>query len=216
MLDYYQRRTAVLKGRQQAKSASVSFHAELTQPAGSMLQLASLVEESIVDGPGVRFTVFTQGCPHRCPGCHNPSTHLSVGGSYFRTDEVMAIYRRYPASRGMTLSGGEPFEQAEALAELACQVREDGGDIIVYTGYRWEVLKQKAKEDSAVAALLEACDLLIDGRFMLALKTLEAPFVGSSNQRLIALSGKGNHLLDAIPLPPSGIEIRRIYHQAES
>lgn len=205
MLDYIDRRHALLNQQNSTPQA--------VDDDGPRIQLASLIEESIVDGPGVRFTIFTQECPHRCPGCHNPSTHLSVGGSYWTIDSIMALYKQQASCVGMTLSGGEPFVQAGPVAKLARQVHDLGHNIITYTGYRWERLRHLAKSNSDIAALLAETDLLIDGRFMLAYKTLEAPFVGSSNQRLISLSEEGNKLLEAIPLAPAPLEIERIYFQ---
>ena len=204
MPDYFERRKALLQPRRN--------NLDEINDTEKSIQLASLVEESIVDGPGIRFTVFTQGCPHRCPGCHNPSTHLNVGGSYWSVDDILAIYDRHPTLDGMTLSGGEPFEQAGELAKVAAEVHARGDNIITYTGYRHEVLKKRAKDEPGIAALLAETDLLIDGRFMLAFKTLEAPFVGSSNQRLIALSEAGNAILDTIPLIETATpQSKRIY-----
>src|SRR5690554_5134798 len=112
------------------------------------LQLASIIEESIVDGPGLRFTVFAQGCPHRCRGCHNPQTHLSVGGTMFTPERLLTLYDEHPFNRGITLSGGEPFAQAEAMAVLAKSVHRKGGDVVTYTGYRLEKLQLLAQDDS--------------------------------------------------------------------
>ena len=203
MPDYWERRVALLQ-KQKLKPR------EPIQEAGSVLQLASIVTESIVDGPGLRYVVFTQGCPHRCPGCHNPQTHLPLGGTSYTHDEVLDDYLRHPASRGITLSGGEPFEQAEALAKLAQAVQAHGDTVMTYTGYRWAALQKRAMTDLGVRALLVATDLLIDGRFLLEFKSLEAPFVGSTNQRLIACSPAGNALIDAIPLGAESPRIERI------
>ena len=86
------------------------------------LQLAGVIRESIVDGPGIRLVVFAQGCPHHCPGCHNPATHSPEGGYQSSVENIMAAVRSNPMLAGVTLSGGEPFSQAESLAELAHQV----------------------------------------------------------------------------------------------
>ncbi len=174
------------------------------------IRLASLVDESMVDGPGMRFVVFVQGCPHRCPGCHNPGTHLPIGGKLMEPAAILARYDQYPANRGITFSGGEPFEQAGLLLPLARAVQARGGDTVTYTGYRLEDLLQKGQENPAVAALLAASDLLIDGRFVLSQRCLDQPFVGSTNQRLIARSLAGNRLLQDIPQPPGPAKIRRL------
>ncbi len=162
------------------------------------LRLSGIVEESIVDGPGLRFVVFVQGCPHHCPGCHNPKTH-SFGDGYLET--IPALYQHYaenPLLSGITFSGGEPFCQAAALARLGQKVHLAGGSVITYTGYTYEALLELASKDSGIRELLEETDLLIDGPYVEKLRSLELPFRGSSNQRLIPLSPQGTLLLNKI------------------
>ena len=174
------------------------------------IRLASILEESIADGPGLRFVVFAQGCPHRCRGCHNPQTFLSVGGREFTISCLLELYRKNPLSRGITLSGGEPFLQASPLAKLARAVHAEGGDIVTYSGYRLEQLLDMADRADGIRALLTETDLLIDGPFVLARRSLEHPFVGSLNQRLIALSEKGDRLLEDIVMPLGVPPVERI------
>ena len=200
MPDYWERRQRMLAG---AIARPV-----LSEEQAETLQLASIVEESVVDGPGLRFVVFTQGCPHRCPGCHNPDTHLKAGGTAYSIDRVLALYDQNPLRRGITLSGGDPFEQAGAAADLARAIHQRGGDVITYTGYRLEQLQRK--ETSDTQALLNETDLLIDGPFVEARRCSEVPFVGSLNQRLIALSLRGNRLLTSIPATLNGADVERI------
>ncbi|MCD8375842.1 MAG: radical SAM protein, partial [Oscillospiraceae bacterium] len=83
------------------------------------MRIAGTVQDSIVDGPGLRFTVFTQGCPHRCPGCHNPHTHDPAGGEEISVEELERRMAANPANRGLTLSGGDPFLQPGECAQLA-------------------------------------------------------------------------------------------------
>lgn len=147
------------------------------------LRIAGVVGDSIVDGPGLRLTVFTQGCPHRCPGCHNPQTHDFSGGYDATVEELFAQYRENPLLRGVTLSGGEPFCQPAPLAELARLVHGVGGDVFCYTGYTYEQLLER---DDA-APLLAEVDVLIDGPFLLAERDLTLRFRGSANQRLLDL-----------------------------
>ena len=147
------------------------------------LRIAGTVGDSIVDGPGLRLTVFTQGCPHHCPGCHNPQTHDFSGGYDATVEELFAQYRENPLLRGVTLSGGEPFCQPAPLAELARLVHGAGGDVFCYTGYTYEQLL--AMDDPAVASLLDEVDVLIDGPFLLAERDLTLLFRGSANQRLL-------------------------------
>ena len=100
------------------------------------MRIAGTVSESIVDGPGLRLTVFTQGCPHRCPGCHNPQTHDPAGGREETTTALLARYTADPLLDGLTISGGEPMEQAAECAALAEAVHALGGNVWVYTGWR--------------------------------------------------------------------------------
>ncbi len=147
------------------------------------IKIAGLVPESIVDGPGIRFTVFTQGCPHHCPGCHNPQTHDFAGGEWKDTDEIIAQFQQNPLLKGITLSGGDPFVQPAACAELARAAHKAGKDVITYTGYTFEQLLSGKVPDAGL--LLEETDILIDGRFEEEKKSLGLRFRGSSNQRAI-------------------------------
>lgn len=147
------------------------------------MRIANTVSDSIVDGPGLRFTVFTQGCPHHCPGCHNPDTHDPAGGHEVTVEALARQMMANPLTDGLTLSGGEPFLQAEDCAALARLARERGLNVWTYTGYTYERLLEG--ELSGALALLEQTDVLVDGPFLLAEKSYEALFRGSANQRLI-------------------------------
>ena len=146
------------------------------------IRIAGLVNDSIVDGPGFRFTVFTQGCPHHCPGCHNPQTHDFAAGNDVDTEEIIAKFRKNPLLDGITLSGGEPFCQAEACTEIAKAAKESGLNVWCYSGYTFEELVS-GKEEWLL--LLQEVDVLVDGRFELENRTLDCRFRGSRNQRLI-------------------------------
>ncbi len=147
------------------------------------IRIYGTVEDSIVDGPGMRYSVFTQGCPHHCPGCHNPESHDFAGGRLTDTEELLGPIRRNPLLDGLTLSGGEPFCQPEACLELASAAKAARMNVWCYTGYTWEALQHEA--DPARLALLEAVDVLVDGRFVKEKRSLALQFCGSSNQRLI-------------------------------
>lgn len=146
------------------------------------IRVAGLVNDSIVDGPGFRFTVFTQGCPHACPGCHNPQTHDFSAGTDADTDEILSRIKKNPLLDGITLSGGEPFCQSKACAEIAQKARKLGLNIWSYSGYTFEELYSGKEE---WRELLQELDVLVDGRFELEKRTLECRFRGSWNQRLI-------------------------------
>ena len=145
------------------------------------LRIAGVVKESIVDGPGIRFVVFAQGCRHLCDGCHNPATHDFNGGKLVAIETIIDEMQKNPLLDGITLSGGEPFEQPEAFAELARRVKEQGYHVMAYTGYAYETLI--AQKDQQL--LLEHTDLLVDGKFEIAQKSMMLKFRGSRNQRII-------------------------------
>ncbi len=149
------------------------------------LRIAGIVPESVVDGPGFRYTVFTQGCRHNCKGCHNPQTHDFNGGYIADTDDLFDEMMEDPLIKGLTFSGGDPFEQPAPLADLARKAHAAGKDIMVYTGYTYEQLLEKAASDPDTGALLRQTDILIDGPFILEQRNLELKFRGSDNQRVI-------------------------------
>ena len=147
-----------------------------------MLKLSGIQTDSIVDGPGIRTTFFCQGCPHHCEGCHNPETGPFEGGTAMDTDTMVEIVTSNPLCRGVTFSGGEPFAQAEGYLELAKALKEKGYEVASYSGFTFE---QLLSGTAAQKALLEQLDVLIDGPFILAERSLQTPFRGSKNQRII-------------------------------
>jgi anaerobic ribonucleoside-triphosphate reductase activating protein len=151
----------------------------------STLRLSGIIRESIVDGPGIRFVVFTQGCPHHCPGCHNPQTWPFSGGFETTPEKIFAEIIRNPLLRGVTFSGGEPFCQPEGLAELAQMLHNHGLNVITYTGYTFEELIEKSNKEPGILPLLQQTDILIDGRFIQKKKSYDLSYTGSSNQRII-------------------------------
>lgn len=155
---------------------------------GSKLKVSGIIEESIVDGPGLRLTVFTQGCPHGCKGCHNPGTHDFNGGKWMDVEDIFAMVDSDPLLSGVTFSGGEPFCQPEPLLELARLVKAVGKTVMIYSGYTMEALSDMAAKNRVIDELLEQCDLLVDGPFIEELRDLELLFRGSSNQRILDLS----------------------------
>ncbi len=151
-----------------------------------MVKIAGITQESIVDGKGFRYVVFTQGCPHACKGCHNPESWDFNAGTEKSIDEIFEEFRENPILKGITFSGGEPFLQTKPLIELAKKVHAIKKDVTVYTGYTYdELIAMKNKE---VAELLNETDLLIDGKFIEEQKNLELLFRGSENQMLIDMN----------------------------
>lgn len=166
----------------------------------STLRVFGLVPDSIVDGPGLRYGVFVQGCSHGCPGCHNPESHDPCGGEETSVDAILEEIASNKLISGVTLSGGEPFEQAGLCAEIGQRVHELGLNVWTYTGYRYEDLQALAcgertcasegaptLDPAEIAHLLEVTDVLIDGPFIEAQKSLGLLWRGSSNQRVIDL-----------------------------
>ena len=147
------------------------------------LRLAGFAGDSIVDGPGIRFTTFCQGCPHHCPGCQNPETWPFEGGFEVTPEDVVEHVKRNPLTRGVTFSGGEPFAQAAAHAELARQLKAAGYEVASYTGYTFEQLLEE--QDPAKLDLLQQLDILVDGPFRQEELSLELRFRGSANQRIL-------------------------------
>lgn len=152
------------------------------------LRIAGIVRESIVDGPGIRFVVFCQGCPHNCPGCHNAVTHDFNGGFQCDIDKIVAAIDENPLLSGVTFSGGEPACQPAGFNALAAKLKERGLNIYMYSGYTFEQLSEMAKSDSDMEGLLNKIDVLIDGRYEDSLRDLTLQFRGSSNQRVLDMA----------------------------
>ena len=147
------------------------------------MNIAGIVGDSIVDGPGLRTTVFFQGCAHKCPCCHNPETHAFGAAREMSAEEVIAAVKRNPLCRGVTLSGGDPVYQAEEAAALAKALKAAGYEVALYTGFLWEELL--AEGNPARLELLRCVDIVVDGRFEIEKRTLDLKFRGSANQRII-------------------------------
>ncbi|MBQ2764325.1 MAG: anaerobic ribonucleoside-triphosphate reductase activating protein [Firmicutes bacterium] len=147
------------------------------------VQIAALMNDSIVDGPGLRYAIYVQGCPHRCKGCHNPQTHPFDGGTEMDTEDIWNEIEENLLLSGITLSGGDPLCQPKPMAEIAKKAKESGLSVWCYTGYLFEDLIKDQDDD--IMALLRYTDVLVDAPFVLEERTLELPFRGSKNQRLV-------------------------------
>jgi len=156
------------------------------------MRLSGITPESIVDGPGLRFVLFTQGCPHQCPHCHNPESWTSGSGKEFSVKEITRLLKQHKKTkRGITFSGGEPLLQASELVQVAKVVRTMGLDVVTYTGFTYEQIMQN--KDADQLALLSASDILIDGRYIHSLRDIKLRFCGSSNQRVIDIAATQKH-----------------------
>jgi anaerobic ribonucleoside-triphosphate reductase activating protein len=151
----------------------------------NQIRVAGIINESIVDGPGIRMVIFAQGCKHHCKGCHNPQTHTFEGGEVVETEKIISEIKRNPLLDGVTFSGGDPFEQASDFAALAVKVKEMGLNVITYTGYTYEQIVNSSTKNEGFKKLLENSDMLVDGPFQLERKNLMLKFRGSENQRII-------------------------------
>ena len=148
------------------------------------MRICNTVQDSIVDGPGLRFVVFLQGCTLNCPECHNPQTHDLNGGYLVSIHDILEQIDRNPLLKGLTISGGEPFLQAERAAVLARSARDRGLNVWCFTGKTWEELT-KSDAPPEWGLLLEQTDVLVDGPFISKKRTLAMPWRGSGNQRVI-------------------------------
>jgi len=172
------------------------------------IRLFGTATDSIVDGPGLRFSVFVQGCPHGCPGCHNPESQPFAGGYEKAIDALVAEVAANRLINGVTLSGGEPLAQSGACLELAMRLKALGFGIWLYTGYLYEDV-MSGHIGEAAKELVALCDVVVDGPFVEALKSYALTWKGSSNQRVIdvpATHKAGRIVLwqsqDSFPEPP--------------
>ena len=168
-----------------------------------VIRVCVIEPESIVDGPGFRYVLFVQGCPHHCKGCHNPESWDPNGGYDMTVRDILDEIKAKPNIKGVTFSGGEPFEQARPLVDLARYLKGMRYSLMSYSGYTLEELEAKAESDSAVGELLGMIDILVDGRYEEKLRNLTLVYCGSENQRVIDMNktrearaaGKGDEVV---------------------
>lgn len=154
------------------------------------VRIAGFANDSIVDGEGLRFTIFVQGCLHNCKGCHNPQTHSFEGGTLMDTEDIeQMIVKQVPMLDGITLSGGEPFLQQSACLELAKFAHKLDLNVWCYTGYEYDAVEN--------TDLIKEIDVLVDGKYVESLRSLDLLYRGSSNQKIIFLkNGKKVRILE--------------------
>ena len=149
---------------------------------GSSLRILSVIDDTTVDGPGFRTSIYCAGCTHHCSGCHNPQSWAADGGRETTVEELMAVIEADPFAPGVTFTGGDPMQQPEGFAQLARAIRaRTTKNIWCYTGYTFEALLNMP----AQRTLLELVDVLVDGPFIEAQRDTDLLFRGSANQRLI-------------------------------
>ncbi len=146
---------------------------------------ADLQTDSIVDGPGLRAVLWTQGCAHNCKGCQNPQTWDFEGGGLVPIDMVKEAIDELEYHTGITFSGGDPMYQPEACNIIAEYAKSKGLNIWVYTGFTYEEIISMSKKKPIYKEFLKKIDVLVDGKFILSQRNLDLLFRGSENQRLI-------------------------------
>lgn len=147
------------------------------------MHISGIENDSVVDGEGIRLTVFFQGCAHRCVGCHNPETWPFNAGTEYSIEDILNIYDSNPLLDGITLSGGDPIYQAEEGLELTHAIQKRKGTVWLYTGFTLEELREN--KDPIVQKLINSVDVIVDGPFILEQRDLTLQFRGSSNQRIL-------------------------------
>lgn len=143
------------------------------------ININSIAYDSIVDGPGLRATVFTQGCPHECYMCHNQQTWADIPKNLYEVEEIVELIEKNVISKKITISGGDPLIQAKAVGELCEQLTNLGYDIWLYTGFEYEEIKDKPQ----FTKVLNNIDVLVDGKYVHELRDISLEYVGSSNQK---------------------------------
>lgn len=152
------------------------------------MRISGIVEESIVDGPGIRTVIFMQGCPHACPGCHNPETHDFRGGQETSLEDIRAVLERNPYIDGVTLSGGDPLARVFDCLEMAKLIKHTFSyNLWIYTGFTIEEIFEKSKSDPRYLEVLSLTDVLVDGPYIEARRDLSLRYRGSDNQRIITV-----------------------------
>jgi anaerobic ribonucleoside-triphosphate reductase activating protein len=165
------------------------------------IRIAGIVHDSIVDGPGLRLTIFFQGCKRACEGCHNPKSWDLGGGQETTVEKLLAEIDRDPLISGVTFSGGEPLLRAEALLPLACGIKERRLDLAIYSGFTFEDIMSDG--DPSVLELLSFASVLIDGSFKIEKKSMLLNFRGSENQRILDMKKSLNEGIAVLSDSPS-------------
>jgi len=170
------------------------------------IRVAATVAETDAEGPGRRFALWVQGCGIRCDGCFNPQMWSTAGGRGVAVDELLDQIESSEVE-GITLLGGEPFEQAHALSVLADAVRQTGLSVMTFTGYEYEQLT-RARGPHGATKLIAATDLLVTGPYLASKPDLKRPWVGSTNQEFHFLTDRYRHLADHLEELPDRVEVR--------
>jgi anaerobic ribonucleoside-triphosphate reductase activating protein len=166
-----------------------------------LLNLHRIVDVTAAEGPGLRCAVWTQGCSVRCPGCFNPQTWTTRGGTPLAWQDLAERVLAIDGIEGVTLLGGEPFDQPEPLGAFASAVRSEGLSVMTFTGHVLEELRERPE----CASLLASTDLLVDGPYLASQPETSRPWIGSVNQRFHFLTGRYD---ESIFTTPNRLELR--------
>ena len=143
------------------------------------MRIAGIMENSIVDGPGIRVTVFVQGCDKACRGCHNEQTWDYTQGTEWSTQALLSLVNEVSIEKKVTISGGEPLDQCDAVIDLLRELKAQGWNVWLYTGYVLENLTEKQRE------VLQYTDVIVDGPYIEEQRSLDIEWRGSRNQRIL-------------------------------
>ena len=149
------------------------------------IRLFGVANDSIVDGPGLRYSIYTQGCPHHCAGCHNPESWAMEAGEVTTIGALVDDIQKNQLIHNVTISGGDPFVQAKSVSLLVKELKTNGYTVWIYSGWTLEELTEMAKKRDSIDDILNSVDVLVDGKFIESQKSLELKWKGSSNQRVI-------------------------------
>lgn len=149
------------------------------------IRIFGVANDSIVDGPGLRYSIYTQGCSHHCKGCHNRESWSFDGGQVTTIGKIIDDIKKNKLVNDVTLSGGDPFDQPKPVASLVRQLKNNGYHLWAYSGYTFDELKSKAEADADIKTILDNIDVLVDGPFEEDKKSLSLKWRGSTNQRII-------------------------------
>ncbi|MDP4147317.1 MAG: anaerobic ribonucleoside-triphosphate reductase activating protein [Bacillota bacterium] len=150
-----------------------------------MVRLSGIAYESLVNGPGLRRVIFAQGCKHKCKGCFNEDTHSLEGGEFMNMDDIIEDIKDNPFLKGVTFSGGDPWEQADKFSYMAPNIKALGLNIWCYTGYTFEYILENKDKRAGWNELLSNIDVLVDGKFEEDKYSANLRYRGSENQRII-------------------------------
>ncbi len=150
------------------------------------INLNGIINDSVVDGPGLRTVIFTQGCPHHCKGCHNAQSWSNKDNDVWDVDKLINHIKKISSFKKVTISGGEPFLQNKAVLKICKSLKEDDFNIYIYSGYVFENLIK----DDINLEILKNVDYLVDGPFKEDLKDTSLSIFGSTNQRIINIKEK--------------------------